>query len=96
MATNPVNEQTTQAATGEPAPQATCPMKALREAPRCPALLDKENPEFLAHAYATYADLRAQAPVVRTSFAHNFADAVLPGARSGRSPEATRPRSASS
>jgi cytochrome P450 len=53
-------------------------MKALREAPRCPALLDKENPEFLAHAYATYADLRAQAPVVRTSFGHGFADAVLP------------------
>ena len=79
MATNPVNEQTKQAAESGPAPQATCPMKALLEAPRCPVLLDKESPEFLAHAYATYAQLRAQAPVVRTSFGHGLTDSVLPG-----------------
>jgi cytochrome P450 len=89
MATNPVNEQTKQTAASGPASQATCPMRALAEAPRCPALLDKEDPEFLAHAYSTYADLRAQAPVVRTAFGHGFADAVLPGGQ--KRPESGTP-----
>ncbi len=60
MTKHPTESQPEQ--TGEPA--------------RCPVHLDKEDPAFLATAYATYAELRAQGPVVRAAFGRGFADAV--------------------
>lgn len=72
MSMKPMDEQSKQVTSG-------CPFHQLAEAPPaptgCPAL-DRDNPEFLASAYATYAQLRAQAPVVRVPFARSIADAI--------------------
>jgi cytochrome P450 len=44
-----------------------------REAPASgAAALDRSNPDFLAHAYDTYAEMRAQGPVVRARYVPLF------------------------
>jgi len=82
MATNPVDEQAAERELDE---------TAKPEAPRCPIRLDKEDPAFLATAYATYAGLRAQGPLVRAAFGRGIADGVQslgkqPGASGGPPP----------
>ncbi|ATB40963.1 cytochrome P450 hydroxylase [Cystobacter fuscus] len=82
----PMDESQKQTVEGVPSPAGTCPFKHLMEAPAPSGgsvVLDRENPEFLTTAYATYARLREQAPVVRTLFARGVMDTRKVDSRAG-------------
>ncbi|WP_257449802.1 cytochrome P450 family protein [Archangium lipolyticum] len=83
MTTNRMDEQKEAA----PAAGGTCPVMGRREAPAMSSVvLDRENPEFLATAYDTYAELRATAPVVRCPFGRGLADGAHPEGSKARGP----------